>query len=118
MSTPVEKFIRDTHTQFNVQYSLTSEQVRRFRYKLAAADIQGDVKKEDENLARDIILKDYDKSSKNLRTASATNSGIMAHSIRNAGTCPRCQQGMTFTRLAEADEIKYCANCHVCVPVE
>lgn len=118
MSTPVEQFIRETHAQYNVKYALTSEQVRRLRYKLAAADIQGNVDHRDETLARDIILRDDNKGSRSLRTGSATGSGVMARSLRNAGTCPRCRQGMTFTRLAEADEVRYCASCHVCVPVE
>jgi len=117
MSTPVEKFIRETHKQYNVKYALTSENVRRFRYKLAAADISGSVSVEDEPLARDIILADYDQGDKSIRTASATGSGVMARSLRNAGTCPRCRQGMTFTKLAESDEVRYCASCHVCVPV-
>lgn len=117
MTTSVEQFIRETLTQYNVKYALTSEQARRIRYKLAQADIESEVAVSDETLARNIILADYNKGSSNLRTASSTASGVLAYSVRNAGTCPRCHQGMTFTKLAESDEVRYCASCHVCVPV-
>lgn len=117
MATPVEKFIRETHSRYNVKYALTSEQVRRLRYKLAQAAITGSVEAEDETLARNIILADYGMGSGNLKTASATSTGLMARSVRNAGTCPRCHQGMSFSKLAEAEEIRYCPNCHVCIPV-
>lgn len=113
MPTPVEQFIRDIHTQYNVKYALTGERLRSLRFKLAMAEIEGEVKQSDEDLAKDIILADYKKSGANLRTASA--SPTMANSIRNAGTCPRCGSGMQFARLATASEARYCPNCHVCI---
>lgn len=116
MSTPVEDFIRQTHKQYNVKYALTGEQLRRLRYKLAAADIKEVVEDHDVTLARNVILADYNKGSATLRTAAATNGSTTAYSIRNAGSCPRCGQGMTFAKLAESDEVRFCPNCNVCDP--
>ena len=110
MSKSVEDFIRATHKQFNVKYALTGERLRSLRFKLAMAEINETVRPADESLAQDIILADYKKSSSNLRTAST------ASMMRNAGTCPRCQHGMTFARLASSTEARYCPSCHVCVP--
>lgn len=115
MSTPVEDFIRQTHKQYNVKYALTSEQLRRIRYKLAQADIREKVASADESLARDIILADYGKGNSTLRTAASTNgTSNNAFSIRSAGSCPRCGQGMTFAKLAESNEVRFCPNCNVC----
>ena len=116
MSTPVEDFIRQTHKQYNVKYALTNEQVRRIRYKLAQAEIKGSVNPSDEQLAKDIILADYNKGSSTLRTAAATNGTHNAFSLRNAGSCPRCGQGMTFAKLAESNEVRFCPACNVCDP--
>ena len=119
MSTPVEKFIREAHKQYNVKYALTSEQLRRIRTKLRLAEISTNVEDRDVPLALDIILADYGMSSSNVRTAGTTSpmNKSANPAIRSAGGCPRCSHGMQFVRLAEADEARYCQNCHVCVPV-
>lgn len=116
MSTSIEDFIRQTFKQFNVKYALTSEQVRKIRYNLAQADIKDSVQPRDVKLAQNIVLAGVKKSSNNLRTAAATNGVHNAFSLRNAGSCPRCGQGMTFAKLAESNEVRFCPSCNVCIP--
>lgn len=114
MGTPVEKFIRDAHKRFNVKYALTNDRLRAIRTKLKLADISNQVEDHDTSLALDIILADYNMGASTLRTASAGHS-IAAHpGIRSAGMCPRCSHSMQFAKLAEAEEARYCSNCHVC----
>lgn len=115
MGTPVEKFIRDAHKQYNVKYALTNEHLRRLRTKLKLAEIGPEVDNADVPVALDIILADYNMGSSSLRTASATKTANP--SIRSAGGCPRCSHGMQYVRLAESEEARYCQNCHVCVRV-
>ncbi len=117
MAGKIEKFIRDTHKQYNIKYALTGERIRKIRYKLAAADIVDSVHPNDEKLAQNIILADYNKASSTMRTASATGHTTHGFSQKNAGMCPRCGQGMVFANLASQSEARYCHSCHVCVPV-
>jgi len=118
MGTPVEKFIRDTHKRYNVKYALTNENMRRIRTKLRLADIHREVNEGDVSLATDIVLADYNMTSSNLKTANTSPLSKEAHpGIRSAGMCPRCSQSMQFAKLAEAEEARYCPNCHVCVLV-
>lgn len=120
MGTPVEKFIRDVHKQYKVKYALTNENVRRIRTKLRLAEIVGEVEESDVSLATDIVLADYNLASSNMKTASATSPQVSkeAHpGIRSAGMCPRCSHSMQFAKLAEAEDARYCPNCHVCVLV-
>lgn len=70
MGTPVEKFIRDAHKQYNVKYALTNEHLRRLRTKLKLAEIGPEVDNADVPVALDIILADYNMGSSSLRTAS------------------------------------------------
>jgi len=118
MGTPVEKFIRDTHKRYSIKYALTNENLRRIRTKLRLADIKGEVADQDVSLATDIVLADYNVSSSSIKTARTSPMSKDAHpGIKSAGMCPRCSQSMQFARLAEAEEARYCSNCHVCVLV-
>jgi hypothetical protein len=119
MGTPVEKFIREAHRQYQVKYALTNEQLRRIRTKLKLAEIHTEVDEADVPMALDIILADYGMSNSTMRTASATSPAMRSANpaIRSAGVCPRCSQSMQFAKLAESEEVRYCSNCHVCVMV-
>jgi len=115
MGTPIEKFIKESHKLYNVKYALTSDRLRKLRYKLRMADIVNTVSKQDETLALDIILSDYKKGSSTLRTASAAPHLGGIPNLRSAGMCPRCSSSMQFVKLANSTEAKYCRNCHVCM---
>lgn len=115
MGTPVEKFIREAHSTYNVKYALTNERLRKIRYQLKMADIKDMVEEKDTSLALDIVLADYGKSGSNLRTASASPKLGAIPNLKSAGMCPRCSASMQFVRLATAREAKYCQSCHVCI---
>lgn len=116
MGTPVEKFIRDAHVRYSIKGVITPEYIRSVSYKLGMADIKGEVSDSDTPLALDIILAAHGKAASTLRTAAAT-SPVHATSLRSAGLCPRCSGSMTFAKLADTNEARYCEGCHVVIPV-
>tara|TARA_R100000656_G_scaffold104176_1_gene76099 strand:- start:129423 stop:129773 length:351 start_codon:yes stop_codon:yes gene_type:complete len=114
--TPVDQFIEDTYKLYKVKSVLTAEKRRKLRYKLAMAEITDVVAPEDTPLATDIVLEENKKSASTLKTASGRPS-LQAHSLRNAGMCPRCNSSMVFAQVSDSLESRFCTSCNVCIPV-
>jgi hypothetical protein len=116
MRSPIDEFIDETLKTYQVKHVVTPEYRRALKYKLAMAEITDrpstDVDKE---LARDIILKDFQKGANSMRTA-ALSSPYQAEVMKSAGMCPRCRHVMAFCKLAESNDARFCSNCHVVLP--
>lgn len=110
-------FIKQVHKDYQVKYVLTNERVRDLKFRLAQADIVDSVSPDDEQLATNIILRDYGKAASTRRTASAS-APSMGGQGSAAGVCPRCSSYMGYVMLASFKKSRYCPTCHVCVQVD